>query len=105
MSLRLMEIGKCVENNRPARSYPCRRDASQVSAAPLAQITDGLVCKGVQMSGGNILLELLVPRRGVELGKPVAESQKLLAGKLADGGFDLVNGAHVWRNRPAQILG
>ncbi len=47
------------------------------------------------MSGGDVPLELLVPRRSVELRKPVAEGQKLLAGELADGGFDLVDGAHV----------
>ena len=49
------------------------------------------------MPGGNVLLELLVPRCRVELREPIAESQKLLTGELADGGFDLVNGAHIWR--------
>ena len=49
------------------------------------------------MSGGDILLELLVPRGGVERGKPVAEGQKLITGELADGIFDFVNGAHAGR--------
>lgn len=73
------------------------RGVSQVPAPALAQITDGLVSKGVQMSGGNVLIELLVPRGGVELGKPVAKSQEILPGELADCGFDLVDGAHVGR--------
>src|ERR1700679_1816231 len=69
--------------------------------ASLTQITDGLVCKGVQMSGGNVLLKLFVPRGGIKLGEQVAESQKLLAGKPADGRFDLVNGTHAARiNQP-----
>ena len=47
------------------------------------------------MSGGDILLELLVPCGGVELGEPITEGQQLLAGKLADRGFDLADGAHA----------
>jgi hypothetical protein len=72
-------------------------DASQVPAASLARIADGFIGKGVQMSGGNVLFKLFVPRGGVKLGEPVAERQKLLTGELADGGFDLVNGTHVRR--------
>lgn len=54
------------------------------------------------MPGGNVLLELLVPRRRIELREPIAESHQLLAGELADRGLDLVDGAHVWRiNRSA----
>ncbi len=49
------------------------------------------------MSASDILLELLVPRGGVERGKPVAEGQKLITRELADGSFDFVNGAHVGR--------
>jgi hypothetical protein len=71
--------------------------ASQVPAAPFAQITNGLVGKSVQLSGGHVPLELLVPCGGGELGEPVAESQKLLAGKLADGSFDLLHGVYFWR--------
>jgi hypothetical protein len=47
------------------------------------------------MSGGNVLVKLFVPDCSVELGEPVAESQKVPARKLADGRFDLVNGTHI----------
>ena len=47
------------------------------------------------MSGGGFPLKLLVPRCGVELGKPVAKSREILTGELADRGFDLGNGAHT----------
>ena len=43
------------------------RDVSQVPAASLAQIADGFVGEGIEVSGGNIRLKLLVPRHGVEL--------------------------------------
>ena len=66
-------------------------------AASLAQIADGFVCEGIEVPGGNIGLKLLIPRGGVEPGKPVAEGGEFLAGELADGGFDLVDAAHVRR--------
>jgi len=53
---------------------PPRAEDERCVLTALVQITDGLVCKGVQMSGGNILLKLFVPRGGIEPGKPVAES-------------------------------
>jgi hypothetical protein len=90
--------------NRTARTS-CWRDASQVPTAPLAQITEGLICKSVQIPGGNVLLKLLIPRRGIELGEPVAESQKLLAGKLANGSFDFVDGTHVRKIRRSGFHG
>jgi len=53
------------------------------------------------MSYGNVLLKLFAPRGSVEPGKPIPESQKLLTGKFADGGFELLNGPNVGRiNQP-----
>jgi hypothetical protein len=44
------------------------------------------------MSGGDIRLELHIPRSRIELGEPIAERLEFLAGKFADRTFDLVNG-------------
>ena len=52
---------------------------------------DGLIGESVQMPRGNVLFRLLVPRRRVELGEPIAKCQKLLAGKPADRNFYFAN--------------
>jgi len=44
------------------------------------------------MACGNVFRELFIPSRGVELGEPVAESQKLLAREFGDSGFNLADG-------------
>ncbi len=82
---------------RGEREEERTRDASQVARTSLAQITEGPVGQCVQMSGRNVLLKLSVRRGGIKLGEPVAESQKLLTGKFADGGFNLADGTHARR--------
>jgi hypothetical protein len=76
---------------------------SQDPAVSLAQIADSFICESVEVSGADIGLELPVPGGGVEIEKPIAQGGKLLLGKPADGGFDLVNGAHRSKIDSVQI--
>lgn len=73
------------------------RGASQIRAAPFAQVADGLIGEGAKMAGGDIRLELLVPRGGVEAEKPIAERGQIVARELLDGVLNVKNGAHVGR--------
>jgi hypothetical protein len=73
------------------------RGASQIRAAPFPQVTDGLIRESIETTGGDILLELLVPRGGIEAEKPIAKRGQIVARELLDGILDVKNGAHVWR--------
>src|SRR5947207_13408683 len=61
----------------------CLRGASQIGAAILLEIAQGLVRERIQPPCRNILLELLIPRLCIEMVKPFPERRKLIAGKLA----------------------
>jgi len=75
---------------RTART--CRRqNASQLLAASLAQVAQRFVGPLVQPAGAHVLCQLLVPRFGVEVGKPRAERGKLLARQLAHRQLNFLN--------------
>src|ERR1051325_11205868 len=73
------------------------RERASVRAVPFAQVADGFVGEGVEAAGGDILLELLVPRGGVEAQKPIAERGPFAARQLLDCALNLRNGAHAGR--------
>ena len=79
------------------------RGVSQIRAAPLAQVADCLISEGVEMTGGDIRLELFVPRGGVEAEKPIAERGQIVARELLDGVLNVKNGAHVGRLMPVDF--
>jgi hypothetical protein len=54
----------------------------------------GLVTQRIEASCSDIFLELPVPQLSIELDEPTAERRKLLAIKLRDGSFDLLDLAH-----------
>lgn len=63
-------------------------------AAAFSQIANCLIREGVEVAGGYVRCELLVPCLGIELREPITKGRKLLAGELADSGLYLSNGAH-----------
>src|ERR1700733_9283394 len=71
------------------------RGASQIAAASLAQIGERFVGEFVQTTGRGIILELPVPSRGIELGKPRAKPRKFLRRQLLDGTLDFRSGTHT----------
>src|SRR5437016_4286870 len=64
----------------------------------LAQILNRLIDEGVEASGGDVLFDLAVPHRGVELREPLPELRQILRRKLADGFLDVGDGCHGVRS-------
>jgi hypothetical protein len=71
------------------------RDASQIGAASVAQITDGFVRQRVKTAGRYVLLKLFVPRFRVKLREPASESRQFIRRKFADSSFDFFYRAHA----------
>lgn len=68
--------------------------ASQAGAAALLKVFDRLVREGIETAVGDALLELAIPRFGVELRKPIAEHGEFLAGELGDCLFQFLDGVY-----------
>ncbi len=61
-----------------------RQSASKLGGLPAAVITQGLIGQSVQLPGLGVLLDLSIPRGGVEFVKPAAEIGELLRRQRLD---------------------
>lgn len=53
---------------------------SQLRATTPGEVVEDLVSQMVELAGSGILLELPIPRRGIEFDKPLAEPVEIRSG-------------------------
>ncbi len=83
-------------NDSNARSV-VSRDASQIGAAPLAQIPQSLFGELVEPACGYVRFKLPIPSCSIELSEPVTECCQVIWRKLAHRFFYYLNRAHSVR--------
>jgi hypothetical protein len=54
------------------------RDVSQISAAPLTHISESLFGESIQLARRDILFQLTIPQRSIELNEPFTKGCQIL---------------------------